>query len=743
MGKRFCMNTLGFAVKMAVLLISPFGRGEKMKRWISVQISHRKLLVVGCFLFFFMILSPCFLQAEPSGDDQAFLQKKASVLAGLQKEEQSLASEKARLEKERQGLAEDIEAISGKVPRRKGIATGLATGFGLSVLFGGFFSVVAYVVFPLAVVNHFLYLLFREKAFFTRYRKPILIILAALLVACLLPLLASAQTEGTGASGGEGNAPGPFEQKLGEVNRLMKMSPAERQIALMEHAREGEMVLQKIPVKDPYLIPSDGKVETGSPDFLYTLAALYRAVGKEEKVLETLKRLDDLPLQKKWFDSYLKSYPRLLEMDLKNNQIMEASRIAHRLIEIHGEQGNTNALMDFSVFLNDHQMSQSANEAIGKATQVVGAGQDALDLTDYLLAANRVSEASALLGRIIAGSENLKDLLPVLGFCMEKGLSQETSKAIEKAGELCKTPGDDVRLSQFLFEKDRKEESAKALSAGKERAEKLEDLLSIAQTARGQGFLTLAIEAIERAVMTDPRAAEHHLPSPLLLGEKGNLPTEEPISLATYLGIMQELDRRMESAQTSYKVSPEQALDRIAESYGQIPEGNLNDFFYLKQFWARQDPEQLKRLLPLYARLQEKALERVTRQGKEKLSALKEEIRVLKEARDKARQNLKSLRSERNKATMAVFLYALRGLAWTIFGILVVAGCVIKAVRSFRNAPRFKFYAFWWRFQESLGWSLIMGIVLIPVGLCLVLWGQLMAMLQSVEKGIQRSESRP
>jgi len=712
-----------------------------MKRWIFVQMTLKKFFGFACFLPFFLILSPFFVQAEPAGDDQAFLQKKASILAGLQKEEQSLTAEKIRLEKERQDLAGDIEEISRKVPERTTLGTSLATGFGLSALFGGFFSVLAYVVFPLTLVNHFLYLLFRERTFFKRYQKPILIVLAALFVACFLPLFASAQAEGTGTSAVPGNAPGPFDQKLEKVNQLMGMSLAERQIALMEHAREGEMVLGKIPVKDPYLIPFEGKVDTGSPDFLYTLASLYRAVGKEEKTLETLKRLDDLPLEKKWLDSYLKIYPRLLEMNLKNNQMMEASRIAHRLIEIRGDQGNTNALMDFSVFLNDHQMRQSANEAIVKATEVVGPGQDALNLTDYLLAANRASETSALLGRIIAGSENLKDLLPVLDFCMEKGLSRETSNAIQKAGELCKTSVDDVRLSRFLFEKGRKEESAKALNAGKERSEKLEDLLSIAHTARTQGFLTLAIEAIERAVMTDPRGSDHHLPSPLLFDEKGSLPTEDPISLATYLGILQELDRRIESAQTSYKVSPEQTLDRIAESYGQIQEGNLNDFFYLKQFWAKHEPDQLNRLLPLYARLQEKALERVKRQGDERLSALKEEIRVLKEGREKARQDLKSLRSERNRAGVAVFLYALRGLAWTLFGILVLAGCAIKAVQAFRGARRFKFFAFFWRFQEALGWSFIMGIILIPVGLCLVLWGQLMAMLQSVEKGIQRSES--
>ncbi|MFO7598382.1 MAG: hypothetical protein R6X27_01060 [Candidatus Desulfacyla sp.] len=38
-------------------------------------------------------------------------------------------------------------------------------------------------------VTLFLYLLFREKTFTTRYQKPILIVLAALLVACFLPLL--------------------------------------------------------------------------------------------------------------------------------------------------------------------------------------------------------------------------------------------------------------------------------------------------------------------------------------------------------------------------------------------------------------------------------------------------------------------------------------------------------------------------------------------------------------------------
>jgi hypothetical protein len=712
-----------------------------MKRWIFAQIFLIKPLGLSFLICLGMLLPSGVLHAGEPGDDPAFLQKKAAVRAGFQKEEQFLLSEKERIEKENQTLQKEIEVISNRLLHRQNLAATLASGFGLKALTGVFFYVLVW-FFPIAVINHFLYLFLREKPFFMRYRKAVFITLAAMLVACLLPLMAQAQSEEKGVAGSESASLDPFAQKLDEVNRILRMSAAERQIAILEHARDGEVLLQKIPVKDSYLIPWKGSVETGSPAFLYSLASLYRAVGKEEKAQETLKRLDDLPLHRKWFEQYLQIYPRLLEMDLKNGQMMEASTVAHRLIEIHGSRGSAKALMDFSVFLLTHQMTHSANEAIQKAVEVVGAGQEAIDLTDYLLASNRVSEASTLLDRNINGSSNLNDLLPILAFCMEKNLFQETSRGIAKARQLCRTPTDDLLLSQFLFENGRKEESAKAIDAARERAETFEDLLAVAGMARDKGFLSLSIEAIEKAVMTYADAAKHTLPSPLLLGEKGKLPTDEPISLATYLGILQELDRRLDSALISYEVSPDGTLNRIVESYGEILEGNLNDFFYLKQFWTRHDPEQLKRLLPLYARLQEKALDRLSGQGEKALTSLREEIGVQKKNQETADQTLKRLRSEQRKATLAVFLYGLRSAAWMVFGILVAAGCVIKAVQAFRAAPRFKFFAFSRQFQEALGWSLILSIITIPVGVWLVLWGQIMGIFQSIEQGVHQAESK-
>ena len=656
-------------------------------------------------------IQPTPSENENKDSDRDFLSKKSAILEDFKKQKKALDLQAKSLEAENKDIQKELESLSSTLLVRAA-----------TLLFLNLTNLLPDLVlwfFPILVLNHFLYLLIRKRDFFIRHRTLVIAAFAVFEICFFLPLICSAQeTENTLI---QKKPTDPFIVNLQEVDRLIKMTPTERNIYILEHTGEESVILENVEVQSTFLVPCEGSIEIKSPDYYFTLAALYRHFGKEEMVTQNLEDLDQLPLELRWLKQYASIYPKVLNEYLSKNRLVEGTEVVRRLIAVYGEQKDVDSLIELSAFLIEKEMNASAEEALKEACNVAQNINQVIFVAEYLLKNHRNSELGLIIKQAIDRTGNLDDVMTLLRFCIENGLKEETSRAINQAMKTSESVEDDLALASFLFEKGRKQESAKILDQAREKTTRLLVLLAIANVARNQGFLSSAIKCIERAILVDTEEAlNYELPPPDLLDTSKFLPSQQPISLPTYLGILQQLERKLEKASLFYKFSLMQDLGAIIQSYGYRIAGNINEFYYLKQLWMQTHSENMKFLLPIYAHLQENLLKKERLEDKTEIDVLSEKVEQLKkqkiellEARDKAESRLFNI-------SIAISLHALRGLAIFLVIGTIITGCTIKGVHSAKLATNFKFFAFFWKFLESIGWSASFSVVGIPFGIPLV-----------------------
>lgn len=671
------------------------------------------------------VIQPILPPEQEKNTDGEFLSKKSAILEDFKKQKKALTLQSGNLEAENEDLQKQVNSLSSTLLVREGTLLFLnLTNLGISIILW---------FFPLLVLNHFLYLFFRKKDFFIRHRTLLITAFAVVEICFFLPLICSAQEVESPPI--QNQPPDPFVENLQKVDRLIKMSPAERNIYILEHTPEEMVTLEKVDIKDPFLVPSGGSMEIKSPDYYYTLAALYRQLGKEEMVLKNIRALDELPLKPRWLKQYAFVYLKVLEEYLDKNQLENATDAARRLIDVYGAQKDVTMLIDLSTFLIERKMNTSAGEALKEACAVAHGSDQVISLAKYLLKNHRNSELAAIITQAIERTRKLRDVMPLLKFCIENGLTEETLLAINQAMETSESVEDDLALARFLFEKGRKQACANVLAQARERTTSLPLLLEISKVAREQGFLSSAIKCIERAVLSEKRKAlDYELPPPHLLDASRSLPSQQPISLPTYLGILQQVEKKLEKADFFYKFALMKELEAIIRSYGYKITGNINEFYYLKQLWAETHSENLKFLLPIYAHLQENALEKERITEEKEIGVLSEQVQQLKKQRVELLETRDTAKSRLVEVSIAISLYSLRDLAIILTIIMILTGCVLKGIHAAKSAADFKFFAFFWKFLESIGWSACFSVVGIPFGIPLVVVSQLLIIIQFIQQ---------
>ena len=555
-----------------------------------------------------------------------------------------------------------------------------------------------------------------------------------------LPFVASAQSTSPPSEITQKENIDEFDKKLGNINELLKMSSAERIIYILENTQEKWIELPKIQVKDPFLVPLEGRIQLKSPDYYYTLAALYRHVGVEEKVQDTLQKLNTLSLKAAWLkDRHTADiYKNVLNTYIQNNQLVEASKTSLLLINIYSALGDVKGLIDLVMFLTENKMNESAIEAIKEAPVIAKNSDQVISLAEYFIKSQHYSETASIISQAIKRSKDINDILPLVVFSIKHSLSEEVPKAIAKAVELSRDNGDYLSLSRLLFENGRQEESAKVLNKAKEKSRKLSELLDISRQARELGFMSIAIDAIVRALIFDPDSREYNLPPPKLLEVSKFLQSDMPISLATYLGILQQIENQFENANISYKAGVERELDAIIRTYGYKIEGNINNFFYLKQLWQKKHPDKVKLLMYIYSHLQTSLLNDIRKKEEQEISDLNNRISQLNERKKEFSNELIGLKSKLRETYLRITLLGLRDLAILVFFILVIIVCVSKGLQKARSVNKFKFFAFYWKFQESLGWSAVFSVVGVLGGIPAILLSQLMSIIHCIQQSVKK-----
>lgn len=140
------------------------------------------LAMTGCLLFGFLLTPSTYSQPvtqKIQSNEQTFIKERAKIIGAFQKKTDALRTEIKAAEAQRAALKEEVDRLAKRL-----------TTFDLWMLlfsladFVGFFILL---FFPLMVINHFIYLVIREKRFFERYKKPLVITFVTIEVLFFIP----------------------------------------------------------------------------------------------------------------------------------------------------------------------------------------------------------------------------------------------------------------------------------------------------------------------------------------------------------------------------------------------------------------------------------------------------------------------------------------------------------------------------------------------------------------------------
>jgi len=346
-----------------------------------------------------------------------------------------------------------------------------------------------------------------------------------------------------------------------------------------------------------------------------------------------------------------------------------------------------------------------------------------------------INEAYSAAERAIFSTRKLNTLKKIIGFTIDKKMFDQLNIAIERYISFCRKTKDFLVLSDFLYRKQMIESGSKLISSAIQNSWNINSLTEISRFALKKRNYEQAIASIEKCLKVSNKSWTYPIDSPMTLEISKYIPTEEQITLPVYLGIIQQKVSFFEKAKVSYETAGIIEFNKIIDSFGFEIKGNLNNLFYLKQFWVlNEEFEKVKNLKPFYSLLEEKYLNSLENKNSKQIIQLEEENKNLNQDHEKKTNNIIELYSNVFKENSKLSLHIMRLIAFIILMILVTIVTIIKSIRAARKVSVYKFFAFAGKFISVSGWLSIFAVINLPLGIVMVLIGQVMQIFQKIQQ---------
>ncbi len=674
--------------------------------------------------------------SEPYTETE-FLKQKQNLLDNYDKNKKQVEKEIEELKAEENKLRSELNELSNEE-----FSSGIIS-YILSL--GGMASIIILWFFPLMVLNHFLFLIIKEKNLFNKYKKIFVIMLVIFEALFFLPLVVSAQTTDMTYSDTQNldnDFLDPFEQKLMKANKLLTLEPVERFIYIMENSENKFIEVPIIEVKDSTFKPFSGKLRRDSAKYLFTLASFYQETSAEGKIQRTLKALNDVNLSSKDMkDEAIEAiYRKSMQVLIQYGQVLEASRSAERLIHILVSQSNVKKLIDLAKFLDSNQMGDSSRLALESAPLAATGIKQILDLAQYLIGTGPkgAAEAENLLSQAVERCKKAEDLKQIIAFSIK---NNQSSKIIDIAstrlGNIKCKLDEYLSIAEYLIENGLRENGVKLLNEAKNKINKFTNLYKISETALRLQLFPLAVDVLEKAVIVSPSLRNEMIAVPDFI-EPNKVPHKPlQISFLTYIGIVSQMAKQNDTAGAYYEFTPDEQIDKIISSHGYNINGNINNIFFLKQYWEKTKPAKLDLIKPIYAHLQKNILRDIAAANEQDLNGLKQQIENLEQRKIELKDRIKQIRKKLFKQRLSNFFNTLRAFAILTFLLIVLIGCIVKGIQAAKLVTRFKFYAGFSKTIESLGWSSILSVIGVLFGATIVLNAQLLQIFHNIQQNVE------
>ena len=638
-----------------------------MKRDMSI-----KILLNRNFIFFVAViclLSPHLAWAQQNNKHAHTSNFEAQVTT-LEKNNSELLGKIRVLQRTQKDLENQINKLEEKRKKEKSEEVEgkeLLNAF-LSPIRGlwRFFLRALLCLLPVCLVLLLLWLISFRKEFFKKWLIPVLVIFAVLFVFSVLPLFA-----------GETPKKQSIEDKLQTAYKIYTKGAVDKAILLLEEKPFHTLRIPeiKMPSTLNYLKPFY-TVQVGTPEYHYTLGCLYllkdqggKAESEFGQVYSSIPRgLSDE--ERKRYSFMQLSIMRYFIEGKESPDRVKAGQVLKRALPFIS---NIDDILRIHDYLQKHEMTESAGETLKRAQSVAKSLDDKLKWTDFLLREDP-EEAQKYLDKIIK-SYTTKDLLKISDFCIKNRLYPTAYSALNKI------------VSDYYY-----------------------------SCPRTGEFV---------AVITNVR-----LPFPSVLPPTVKRPptTSKEISLPVLFGIISELDKKDDMAEEAYKYAVEADINQVISSAGTYIPTNLNDLFYLKQFWEKKDyKDKLAKLNPFYGLVKENYQKKYI----QNLAEVKEKNLHTKYSIEK---NIAKLKTRKFHLEMSILFRNLRKLAAIIVALGMIAFSLIDAWQHTVKIERFRAFAFLGKFIEDIGWCQCFTILFIPLGILNILMGQFMWILLDMHR---------
>lgn len=682
-------------------------------------------------------------ESENKLKSEEFFTVKNKLMTSFNEKKSDLLKKKINMNKQLEEDNKKIESLNNKITVSRGnrFFIDAALNFLAAIFFPGLkFSVIQFftsnilllIFFPVFMFNLLLYLIVREKTYYKKKKILILLIFFLILFFFFSPTIFGSEEEKS-----------EIKTKLDTVNELLEMSLTEKAIFKLEYKLEkksiGLITIPQIVVDNSYLKPFE-EVYIYRPEYYFTLGSLYFEIGKKGKAVDELKKIFEFDFIR--YRRYEKKYQKLLislsKFFIEEGMIKASSQAIDKLITI-GQ--NITTLIDFSDYLYQKMMHDSSKKVIDRAIKVSKHYHELIKLSGYLLKRGMINEAYSAAERAIFSTRELNTLKEIIGFTIDKKMFNQLNTAIERYISFCRKTKDFLNLSNFLYRKQMIENASKVINVAILNSWNIKSLTEISRFALKKKNYELAISAIEKCFKISNKSWTYPINSPMILEISKYIPTEEQITLPVYLGIIQQKVGFFEKAKVSYETGGGIEFSKVIDSFGFEIKGNLNNLFYLKQFWVlNKEFDKLKNLKPFYSLLEEKYLNFLENKNNKEIVQLEEKIKNLNQDHEKKTNSIIELYNNVFQENSKLSLHIMRLIAFIILMILVTVVVIIKSIQAARKVSVYKFFAFAGKFISVSGWLSIFAVINLPLGIVMVLIGQAMQIFQKIQQDREKNK---
>lgn len=630
------------------------------------------------------------------------------------------------------GKAREIQVYAGNV-----FFPMVSTGINAGSMFFDLWSWTKYIIhigFAICAFNLGLFLLYCHKSMSQRRRVAVIIAMVFFIASITSPLFASDLEDRE-----------ELITKLELVGKVLSQSDHERFIAILEARPTARIRLPSLASGDNHFSVFR-EVTTDSPEYWYSLAALYTHEGMKGRTLETTKTMIE---RVRWSGSE-QHQKMILDCIGYLLQEQQTELVTDAIESLTSKIGSPTVLLKLATLLEENGMRGSAEKVLGQAINRARSVNELVELSTFLLKKGELEKGNRALDRAWQKVGSIKELLQVLEAAMEADRDELVTKIAEEVDGAASMLQERLQVVDLFLKNNRKEEATTVFS-------KMIDDVKLQSRKKKDHLLFLIDASLERSLMhqatnatdllfmlvsSEAHAMTFPMPAGKRLDSAQGIPDIHKIMLPQFYGLLNEEQGIYDEAEVAYIQDVMWSLQSILDSYGYTFPGTMNSFYLLGRTWVRENRgDLLKRLDSVYTIIEAQFIAEQKQTEERQLSTMRREIETLENRFEELNSNSEQAVRELTQAKRQATLQTLSTTASVLFILGVLIGCFYVAYTYSLTLEICRTFGFVIKLVEALGWVKVMSVLGLVSGLISILFSQFLQLIQQNQENTRKISS--